>query len=76
MEYKLHFLKVKIKNFFCKKFFKVFSFSLLCGGFDKGNSNKTWAQVNFSGPWENIQTLWQSLLLPLKKTLPNLTLPN
>jgi hypothetical protein len=34
------------------------------------------AQLNFSGPWENISTLWQYLLLQLYKTLPNLTLPD
>ena len=33
------------------------------------------AQLNFSGPWENISTFWQYLLLQLNKTLPNLTLP-
>ena len=35
------------------------------------------AQLNFSGPWENISTLWQYLLLlQFYKTLPNLTLSN
>ena len=34
------------------------------------------AKLNFSGPWENISTLWQYLFLQLYKTLPNLTLPD
>ena len=34
------------------------------------------AQLNFSGPWENVSTLWQYLLLHLYKTLPNLALPD
>ena len=37
---------------------------------------KRMAQLNFSGPWENINTLFQYLLFPLNKTLPNLTLPD
>ena len=36
----------------------------------------SWAQLNFSGLWENISTLWQYLLLQLYKTIPNLILPN
>ena len=34
------------------------------------------AQLNFSGPWENISALWQYLLLQLHKTLPHQTLPD
>ena len=34
------------------------------------------AQLNFSGPWKNINTLCQYLLLQIYKTLPNLTLPD
>ena len=34
------------------------------------------AQLNFSGPWEIVGTLWQYLLLQIYKTLPNLTLLN
>ena len=29
------------------------------------------AQLNFSGPWENISTLWEYVLFQLYKTLPN-----
>ena len=31
------------------------------------------AQLNFSGPWQNISTLWHYLLLQLYKTLPYLS---
>ena len=34
------------------------------------------AQLIFSGPWENISTLWQYLFSQLYKTLLNLTLPD
>jgi len=29
------------------------------------------AAPNFSGPWQNISTIWHYLLLQLYKTLPN-----
>ena len=34
------------------------------------------AQLNFSGPWENINTLCQYLFLQRYKTLPHLTVPD
>ena len=34
------------------------------------------AQLNFTGPWKNISTLWQCLFLQLYKTLHYLTLPD
>ncbi len=34
------------------------------------------AQVNFSSPWEHVCSFWQYLQLYLKKTWPNLTLPD
>ena len=37
---------------------------------------KVKAQLNFSGPLENISTLWQYFLLQFYKTSPNLTLPD
>ena len=43
-----------------------------CKLVEEGNA----ALLNFSGPWENISTVWQNLLLQLYKTLPNLTLPD